>query len=310
VENMKGKVNYAPNSLAGGCPFAATGNMRGFVSYPERLDGTKVRERSDSFKDHFSQATLFYNSLSGPEKDHLVDALRFELGKVEHIHIRERIVDRLNHVDHSLAKRVAAGIGIAPPSTVVSENHGRTSPALSQVNSVNGSIKARKIGIIIREGFNYEQTTAMKTALEAAGAHTEIISKWLGDVHSSDGKQLKASKNFATAASVFYDAIFIPGGKHIDHLQSTGEAVFFLTEAFKHCKPIALGGEAIAMLRVAHIEGITTATGAPVADHGVVTSHTASPDAEAQFIKLFITSVGQHRHWERQKLDIFERLPV
>lgn len=305
---MKGKVNYAPNSLAGGCPFAVPGNMRGFVSYPERVEGTKVRERSDSFKDHFSQATLFFNSLSVHEKDHLVDALRFELGKVEHIHIREKMVDRLNHVDHSLSKRVAAGIGVAPPAAVVSENHGRTSPALSQANTVKGSIKSRKIAIIIREGFDYEQTMAMKTASESAGAHTDIISKWLGDVHSSDGKQLKATKNFATTASVFYDAVFIPAGKHIDHLQVTGEAVFFVTETFKHCKSIALGGEAIAMLRAAHIDGLATSTaGSPVVDHGVVTLHQGGLE---EFINLFITSVGQHRHWERQKLDIYERLSV
>jgi len=84
----KGKVNYEPNSLGGGCPYQAMMSHGGFHSYPEQINGQKVRARSASFNDHFSQATLFYNSQSDYEKKHIIDALRFELGKVQTIAIR------------------------------------------------------------------------------------------------------------------------------------------------------------------------------------------------------------------------------
>ena len=77
-----GRTSYQPNSLGGGCPFQAGTMPAGFESYAERIDGQKIRERSESFRDHFSQATLFWNSQSDAEKDHIVLAFRFELGKV------------------------------------------------------------------------------------------------------------------------------------------------------------------------------------------------------------------------------------
>ena len=78
-----GRVSYQPNSLGGGCPFQAGTMPEGFESYAERIDGQKIRERSESFRDHFSQATLFWNSQSDAEKEHIVLAFRFELGKVD-----------------------------------------------------------------------------------------------------------------------------------------------------------------------------------------------------------------------------------
>ena len=113
----QGRVSYEPNTLGGGCPMQAKAAQGGFVSHAEKMDGHKVRARSDSFFDHFSQATLFYNSQSKPEKDHIVRALRFELGKVEVPAIRERMVGILGMVDKELAGKVALGLGIAVPAS-------------------------------------------------------------------------------------------------------------------------------------------------------------------------------------------------
>src|SRR6185295_12459850 len=112
----KGQTSYEPNSLRGGCPFQASSDMSGFTSYAEKIDAQKIRARSPSFLDHFSQATLFYNSQSEPEQNHLINALRFELGKVETPHIRERMLGLLAQVDKTLASRVAAGLGLAVPA--------------------------------------------------------------------------------------------------------------------------------------------------------------------------------------------------
>lgn len=310
-ENMKGRVNYEPNSFnPKGCPYTTSFANGAFVTFPAVEQGPKIRYRSESFNDHFSQATLFYNSMAEHEKDHLVDALRFELGKVETVYIRERIVDRLNHVDNTLAKRVAAGLGLPGPKDAVGVNHGRSSPALSMTNHIKHTAKARAIAILIREGFDYDQVTALQKAITAAGAHYHVVSKWLGKVKGSNGKEIEAIKNFDTTVSVFYDGVFVPGGKHVDLLLETGQALFFVAEAFKHCKTIGLAGEAVQLLSAARIDGLTTSTSVSTVDHGVVTTQNGDADNFVQFGKLFIDGVGNHRHWERSKLAVFNRIAV
>jgi catalase len=48
--------------------------------------------RPESFADHYSQARLFFRSMSEPEKRHIVSAFAFELGKVEMMAIRTRML--------------------------------------------------------------------------------------------------------------------------------------------------------------------------------------------------------------------------
>ena len=111
----KGRVSYEPNTLANGTEYRVDGGTQGFQTHPETLESPKVRGRSPSFDDHFSQATLFWNSQSTVEKDHIVAAFRFELSKVETVEIRQRMVNNLAHVDLKLASRVGALLGIGAP---------------------------------------------------------------------------------------------------------------------------------------------------------------------------------------------------
>ena len=85
----RGKTAHSPNTMSGGCPFQAGRMQGGFTSFNEKIDAQKIRGRSASFFDHFSQAKLFFNSQSEPEKTHIIIALSFELGKVELLVIRE-----------------------------------------------------------------------------------------------------------------------------------------------------------------------------------------------------------------------------
>ncbi|WP_275043776.1 catalase-related domain-containing protein, partial [Burkholderia cenocepacia] len=79
----------------------------GFETVPEPLEGHKVRVRSESFADHFSQAALFYQSMTDIEQRHIRDAYCFELGKVTQPHIRERVVNEIiARFDAGLAAQV------------------------------------------------------------------------------------------------------------------------------------------------------------------------------------------------------------
>jgi catalase len=315
----KGRVNYEPNSLASGCPMHNPDAMRAFSSYAEKMEGRKVRERSESFNDHFSQATLFWNSMSEPEKMRIVEAAQFELGKVDHMHIRERMVRLFANVDSDFAKRVAEGIGVKEVSDDLSyldespspkpsskRGTGRTkkSAALS-IENTTFSPKTRKVAILAADGVDAEQVEQVKSALMEVGAKAKVIAKFDGMLSGANGGEVKVDKMFVTAPSVVFDAVFIPGGKKsAEKLKSDGHALHFVNEAFKHCKTIAAIGEGVQVLEASHISGVKFASNGNLSsDKGVVTAGGDHGNLK-EFSDRFIDAIARHRHWDRQKESV------
>ena len=60
----------------------ATEDEGAYVQVPRAVEGEVVRDAPVSFDDHFSQATVFFRSLTPVEQGHMVEAFTFELGKV------------------------------------------------------------------------------------------------------------------------------------------------------------------------------------------------------------------------------------
>ena len=310
-----GKSSYHPNTTGNGCPFQAKAAEGGFVSYNERIDARKVRARSKSFFDHFSQATLFYNSQSEFEKNHIIDALRFELGKLETEAIRVRVVGMLTQIDKTLAAKVAKGLGIEAPSspeqpmnlsipadgnpddfqpTAVKSSLKR-SEALSMANTAKDSIKTRKIAILAADGVDELSLSAMKEALEGAGAKTKIVAPFLGFIAGAGGKSIKADESFFTTASVLFDAVYVPDGLHASALQGEPDAIHFINEAYKHCKAIAADGAGVKFLNA-------TAAGTKInIQSDTEKSNTANGVVINGSPKDFINAIAQHRFWEREK---------
>ncbi|NCI49525.1 catalase [Sediminibacterium roseum] len=304
-----GRTSYHPNTLGGGCPFQAKMKEGGFTSYAERIDSKKIRERSESFLDHFSQATLFFNSQSDEEKEHIVKAFTFELSKVETLAVRERMLGIIAKVDKGLAAAVAYGIGVSVPKKVAQYNFSvpadaspksyepvmkksslDRSEALSMANTRKDSIATRKIAFLVADGVNAASVAAMKKALEAAGAVVEIVAPRLGPVVAEDGTEINPIKTFTNSSSVFYDALYVPGGTNsVATLADDADAVHFLNEAFKHCKAIAADADADQVLESTYfinkIEG----------DDGVIVGE------PKKIAKDFIGAIAQHRFWERER---------
>lgn len=315
----RGKSSYSPNTLGGGCPFQAKFADGGFTSHAERIDAKKVRERSPSFRDHFSQARLFFNSQSDAEKDHIIDALRFELGKVQTVAIRERMLVILANIEMSLATAVAYGLGLSIPKelpgtinqsipadanpqayeSINVESKLKRSEALSMANTIKDSIRTRKVAFLVADGVNTADAVAVKSALEKEGALVEVIAPRLGVVTGDDKKTLDVQYTFLTAASVLYDAVYVPGGSNsVAALAAEANAVHFLNEAFKHCKPIAASEGARQMLEVTYFSKKlpTDAKRETVLAEGIVI------DADAKALAdNFILAMKQHRFWSREK---------
>ena len=316
----KGKVNYWPNSRAGGDPAMAPENEGGYVHYAEKVEGHKIRARSESFNDHYTQATLFWNSLTLPEQKHLVEAAHFELGKVMSKEIRQRQVGNFYKVDPKFAQMVAEGLGVEVPKNQEVESPGnyekdevykkmrkgksvKASPALSmEINKVE-TAKTRKVAVLVEDGFAYDEVIRLKEALSAVGAQAEIVSMKLGKCKSNSGEELEVDKSHLTGDSVMYDAVYVPEGeKSIQSMLQKGESLHFVNEAFKHCKPIATSGNGIQMFEKAFVLGVDFAdkdSKKVVSNKGVVT---AGIEANAEeFFDSFINAIKKHRHWDRQE---------
>ena len=315
-----GRVSYQPNSMGGGCPYQAMAKEGGFVSYPERIEASKVRERSRSFFDHYSQARMFFNSQSDPEKNHMVDALTFELGKVDRVEIRERMLRQLYQVDGGLAAAVAYGLGLhIPKDSTELLNHGvpadevnnpnyqpfahegsvAKSDALSMANTSKDSIKTRKIAFLTADGVDETSLMTVKTALENAGAMVKIIAPRLGYVMSKNDTQIPVFESYLTAASVLYDAVYVPGGTNsVASVAAEPDAVHFLNEAFKHCKAIAADAEALQVLEETYFARKLPEDNSDdtVMREGVIIGSDAGKLADQ-----FINAIAQHRFWEREK---------
>jgi catalase len=316
----RGQTSYEPNTLRGGCPFQAGMDMGGFTSYAERIDAHKVRERSASFFDHFSQATLFYKSQSEPEQDHIIRALRFELGKVETPAIRERMLGLLNQVDDTLATRVAEGLGLQVPAkldkplnmSIPADGDPKkfqprsvtqaieSSPALSMANTPKDTIKTRKIAFLVADGFDDAAVAAMKKALMTAGAMALTVAPRLGILTGANGETVKADFSFLTGASVLFDAVYVPGGDaSLEVLKREPEAINFVSEAYKHCKPIAGTGAGVGLLARALGQGFTeTDIREEQVEGGVITSRAGQL---SRVTTAFIAAIAQHRFWERER---------
>ena len=293
------RVNYSPNSLGDNLPAPTPVEEGGFVSAPERVAGHKIRDRSPSFADHYSQATLFWNSLSMGEKDRLVEAAHFELGKVGEKSVKARMIERFNLVDGELAQRVAMGLGMPAPTEAGPGNHGRKSAGLSQENTTK-TAKGRKVAILAADGVNGDQLATIQGALAADHVSSEIISKFGGMIKNNAGGEIEVDKTFLTAASVMYDAIYVPGGaQSIKALEAHGEAMNFIHEAFKHFKPIAASGEGLELLMQSDLKGIDLSkTSGKVADKmGVVILR--DPLKMEDFAQSFLNAIKEHRFWQR-----------
>ena len=300
----------------------AKANMGGFVSYAEKMAGQKVRQRSEKFFDHFSQAALFWNSQSDPEKNHLVQALRFELGKVEVAEIRTRMVAMLAQVDSTLADRVAIGLGLevnqklptprnmsVPADGDIKEFQSKpikkkvgTSPAVSMANTVKDGVKTRKVAILGADGIDDAAVATMKKALTEAGAQAKLVAPRLGVLKSAKNSEVKVDFSLLTASSVMFDAVYVPGSeKSVKALQKHGEALEFLQEAYKHCKTIAANGagaELVDACRSANGAAGERGTAERGVEEGVIIGH---DDQAGKIAGEFIKGIAQHRHWGREK---------
>jgi catalase len=295
----RGRVSYEPNSLGGGCPFQA--GMHGFVPFPAPVFEDTVRGKPEKFADHFTQARLFWNSQSAAEKSHIIAAFRFELTRVQTNAVRERILSMLANVDDELVAGIADGLGMEVPAAIPEalENptapEVETSPALSLLaRPGDGSIRTRRVAVVVAEGVEGESLVAAYQALAEAGATPRFVGQKLGTIQVAKGTEISVEVSMEAAPSVLFDALVLPDGKSLRGLASDGHLMDFVKDQYRHCKPILAFGASSKLLEEV---GVSLKLPSGKADSGLVLGSSEKADAA---IDAFMLALAKHRHFERE----------
>ena len=287
----RGQASYQPNSIDQNWPTetAPAAHDGGFESYQERIDGKKIRARSDSFSDHFSQARLYYQSLAPHEQKHVVDAYTFELSKVQRLHIREREVQEiLSHIDLDLAQQVGKNLGIEVTASkqVMRTSSVTKSAKLSFEAFVPTDIKARKIAVLVHDKVNQASIDAIQKWAKAEHAVAHILTPTPAPVINHQHGKVASNGMQKAEPSIAYDAVIVVDGDNDAEVKQDGVTKHYILEAYKHLKPIVFLGTKKNLLEALQL----------VQDDGTLTS-----DHFEQLQDQFKDLIRHHRIWAREK---------
>ncbi|MFC5602326.1 catalase [Sporosarcina koreensis] len=279
-----GQVSYHKNSLADNTPSVSSEEEGGYVHYQEKIEGRKIQARSESFADHFSQAKLFWNSMSLTEKKHIVDAFSFEIGKVKSMSVRQQVVDMFANVDVGLATAVAEAVGAEFPTDIKESPVTESSPALSQLNTTMLP-DTRKVAILIGNGFDGKEVESLVSSCLNAGMSVDLVGEKFGVLYGEGDLMVEIDETFLTVHPTLYDAIYVVGGEADNMKKFTMDIVDFINEAYKHYKTIGIASTGKVFFEASDAEmgaGIIMNEGSDV------------------FAGDFIDAVAAHRHWSRK----------
>ncbi|HEY1097913.1 MAG TPA: catalase [Myxococcota bacterium] len=287
----RGRVSYEPSSLDPGGP---RGNIdKGYKTHPATqtaTDAPRLRVRPASFADHYSQARLFFRSMSANEQQHIISAFAFELGKVETVAIRTRMLGHLAIVDDALVDGVEALLGMegerdtitpaVPPQDLAA------SPTLSLIKKAAPSVAGKKLGLLLGDGFDDAVVDALIDTLMAEGCRTELIAPRVGGVTSAAGVKRPVHHAIDAAPSVLFDVVaLLAGAKAVPALADHPSVGDFVRDAHRHLK--AIGHDANTLKLV---------TGAGLAVDDAVVDVTGKGG-----VGRFVAASKQGKHWPREK---------
>ncbi|AXI00494.1 catalase [Sporosarcina sp. PTS2304] len=279
-----GQVSYHKNSLANNKPNTSTEEDGGFVHYQEKVEGRKIQARSDSFKDHFSQARLFWNSMSSAEKQHIINAFSFEVGKVKDMNVRQQVITMFANVDLEMVTEIAQNVGVKAPSDVEQSSVTKSSPALSQENKAKLP-NTRKIAVLLADDFDDAALEPFLKASLDAGMSIDIVSETFGTLTGKNGATVDVDETLLTIHSVLYDALYVVGGQAKQQKKFEMDVVDFVNEAYMHFKPIASAPAAKHLMDQSNVK----------AGSGILMDFTVSRDG-----KQWVEAVAEHRFWDRK----------
>jgi catalase len=168
----------------------------------------------------------------------------------------------------------------------------------------DGSIKTRKVAILVADGIDSASLKAIREGLEQAGAQCRVIGPRLGTIASASKRQLEVDGTFINMPSVMFDAVLVPAGaQSVKALAGNGDALHFVLEAYKHCKAICTVGEGVQLLASLGIGDDPKAAPAGVVVAATPVTNLGDATAARQIAQDFVAAIARHRHWDRANVD-------
>ncbi len=277
------ETSYHDNSLENNTPYTTPPEQGGYEHYPAKVSGHLTRERSEKFDDYFTQPRIFWNSLTSVEKQHMIEALNYQIGSVKSESVRQQSVDILVKVDKEMATIVADSVGVNRPSgTNVPTS--TSYPSLSQTSTPKYAYSL-KVGVLIGNGFNANEVTNTLKALEQYGVFVVIVSNHLGTVTGDDGTKLQADETFLTTSPYLLDSLYVVGGSSKNQEHFNYELKEYINVAYRHYKPIGVASTGASYFQTTENNNLA----------GVVFA-AKDPDFE----RNFVTAIAHQRFWDRR----------
>jgi catalase len=231
--------------------------------------------------------------MSPVEREHIVRAYTFELGKCYHQAIRERQLQCLANIDPVLCAQVATGLGLPTPEPTVPLADVAPSPALSQVGRT-WPADGRTVGIVVDADAGTDDVEQVRREVFAAGMVPLVIA-----AHGGTVGDLTVQRTFATGRSVELDALLLAGAPApapdalpardakagaADATVVDPRVLLLVQECWRHAKVIGGWGAGVRVLELAGVAGAA----------GVVTGDSPTGVlADAQAL------LAAHRVWDR-----------
>ena len=319
---MRQTINRRPGRATSPTRWAAAARSRprptagGFVSYPEAIERSEGPRRAA----RASSTTSARRRCSGtasptPEQEHIVEALRFELGKVDDPGDPRAdgraCSPRSTRIWPDAWRKASAWPSRRGGRPLEPERARRRDPKDFQPATVQAADRPVAGAEHGRHGQGHGQDpqgrhprrrrrgcdrgrAACSASLKAAGAQSKVVAPRLGDLTGARGQAVPVDWSLLTAGSVLFDAVYVPGGdKSAEALAAEAAAVLFVREAYKHCKAIAASGAGVGLLKAAGIiEGPPRPLPQPLRRRGKTAS---GGDDEASSWGPTSSSTGSHR---------------
>jgi catalase len=281
------RVNYEPSSLVAELPRETPA---GFVTHRRVAPGDKVRERSRTFADHYSQARMFWRSMTPAEQRHIASAFTFELSKVETVAVRTRMLGHLKVIEPALYERVAGAMGMTGMGDeirpAVAPRDLPPSPALSLLGKTPVTLRGRKLGVLIGDGFDRGLLAQLTAAAQKEHAMVELVARKIGGARAADGTMVAADHIISGGPSVIFDTVAVVAGTAAAaELIGEPAAIDWVSDAFHHAKVIGSVAEARRLLDAARVE----------IDAGVIEL------AGEGGVAAFIEAAKRGRVWSRER---------
>lgn len=281
-----GVVAYRPSRIDDDLPQTAPDAAGDgvFVTLATPVAGAKGRHHPVSFTDHFSQARMFWLSLTPVEQAHEVEAFTFELSRCLRREVKERALTSLARVDRDLVDRVATGLGLPVPEGEVPDGV-VASPALSQVPAGPGRVHGCIIGVLVADGGDLSPVSDLWTAYSDENVLVRVIAARGGQISGRSGETETVDRTLLTTRSVEYDAVVVAPGVAGSPVAADPRTAVLLQEAYRHGKAIVALGDG---------DGVLTAAGVDLSAPGVLIC-----DGMRDCVQPLRDALGVHRDWDR-----------